>query len=269
MAFANNAGVSLYWEDGGEGDPLLLIMGLGYGLEMWHRSRPLLERRFRVIAFDNRGVGRSDVTEPGFTIRDMAKDAEAVLDAAEVECAHVFGVSMGGVIAQELALSSPDRVRSLVLGCTSCGGPGAVPADPEVVQALVARAQMSVEEGVRVMIPFVYDANTSQDLIDQDLELRMRTYPSEKGYVGQLQAVIGYETWDRLDAISVPTLVIHGRSDRLIPHVNGEVLAAAIPGARLVSLENASHIFSTDQPDATSDALLSFFDEVAPMSARS
>lgn len=263
MPYADNAGVSIYWEQEGEGPPLLLIMGLGYSMAMWHRLRPVLAQTFRAIAFDNRGVGSSDVPEPPYSIPDMARDAVAVLDAADVPDAHVIGVSMGGVIAQQLALDTPDRVRSLVLACTACGGPDAVIAEPEVLQALTARAELGPEEGVRVMVPYIYDAATPADRIEEDIALRLRNYPTAPGYLGQLQAVVGYETYQRLSEISVPTLVLHGRSDRLVPHGNGEDLARRIPGARLVSIDNASHIFFTDQPEAARDALLDFLGQVA------
>lgn len=269
MPFAENSGVKLYWEEEGEGEPLLMIMGLGYGLAMWHRVRPVLADRFRVILFDNRGVGQSDVPEPPYSIPEMAQDAVAVLNAAGVDSAHVLGASMGGVIAQELALGNPDRVRSLILNCTACGGPDAVVAQPEVVEKLTARADLTPEEGARLMIPYIYDAGTSKDRIEEDLVLRLENYPSEKGYLGQLQAVIGYETYDRLGEIKVPTLVVHGQSDQLVPHANGEDLARRIPGARLVSIPNASHIMFTDQPGAVRDALLGFLEEVAPQKVTS
>ena len=268
MPYASNGDVKLYWEEEGSGEPLLMIMGLGYTLDMWHRVRPLLSDRFRLILFDNRGVGRSDVAEPGYSISDMAADAVAVLDEAGVESAHVLGVSMGGYIAQALTIEHPDRVKSLILGCTACGGPDAVRADPEVLEALVARGAMGAEEGVRVMIPFVYDAGTSPEAIDQDLAIRLQTYPTEKGYSGQLQAIMSHSTYERLGEISVPTLVVHGQSDRLVPHGNGEDIARRIPGARFVSLPNASHIFFTDQPEATKKAMYEFLDEVAPAAAR-
>jgi pimeloyl-ACP methyl ester carboxylesterase len=262
MPHANNGNVKIYWEEEGSGEPLLLIMGLGYTLEMWHRVRPLLAERFRVIVFDNRGVGRSDVPEPGYSISDMARDAVAVLDAAGMESAHVLGISMGGYIAQALTIEHPERVRSLVLGCTACGGPDAVRADAEVLEALVARGAMEADEGIRVMIPFVYDSATEPAAIEEDLAIRLRTYPSEKGYSGQLQAILSHSTWERLGEVSVPTLVLHGQSDRLVPHANGEDVARRIPGARFVSLANASHIFFTDQPAATGAAMEEFFDEV-------
>ena len=265
---ASNGDVQIYWEEEGSGEPLLLIMGLGYTSEMWHRVRPLLADRFRVIVFDNRGVGRSTVPEPGYEISDMASDAVAVLDAAGVESAHVLGVSMGGYIAQTLAIEHPDRVRSLILGCTACGGPDAVIAEPEVLEALAARGSMEPAEGVRVMIPYVYDAGTPAEAIDEDLAIRLRTFPTEKGYVGQLQAIMGLATWERLGEIAVPTLVLHGLNDRLVPYPNGEDLARRIPGARLVSIPDASHIFFTDQPEATMNAVDAFLAEVAPLPAR-
>ena len=265
MPHTSNAGVNIYWEEEGSGEPLLLIMGLGYTIDMWFRVRPLLAERGRVIVFDNRGVGRSEVPEPGYELTDMARDAVAVLDAAGVEAAHVLGISMGGYIAQTVALEHPERVKSLILGCTACGGPDAVLAEPEVLEALTARAGMPPEDGVRVMIPFVYDANTPAGVIEEDLEVRLRTFPTEKGYMGQLGAIMGLSTWERLDEIDVPTLIVHGQTDRLVPHPNGEDLARRIRGARFVSLPNASHIFFTDQPEAAAAALSEFLDEVAPV----
>lgn len=267
MPYASNDGVELYWEEEGSGEPLLLIMGLGYTLDMWHRVRPLLAERFRVMAFDNRGVGRSDVPQPGYSIPDMARDAVAVLDAAGVDSSHVLGVSMGGYIAQALTIEHPDRVRSLILGCTACGGPDAVTAEAEVLVALTARGSMSAEDGVRVMIPYIYDPGTAAEAIEEDLVLRLRTYPTEQGYMGQLQAIASHQTFERLGEIRVPTLVVHGQTDRLVPHANGEDIARRVPGARFVSLPNASHIFFTDQPAATRAALYEFLDEIAPVAA--
>lgn len=263
MPYADNDGTTIYWEREGDGPPLLLIMGLGYSMAMWHRLRPLLIERFEVIAFDNRGVGNSDAPEPPYSIPDMTRDAVSVLDAAAVDSAHVVGVSMGGVIAQELVLAHPERVRSVVLACTACGGPDAVAAEPEVIEALVKRGQMSPEEGVRAMIPYIYDRSTPPDRIEVDIQLRLQHYPTTAGYLGQLQAVLGYETYRRLGEIAVPTLVIHGESDRLVPHGNGADLARRIPGARFVSLADASHIFFTDQPETARGALFSFLEEVA------
>ena len=139
MSFVENRGARIYWDEQGSGEPLLLIMGLSYPSYMWHRSRPYLAKRFRTIALDNRGVGQSDAPPGVYSMALTAGDAAAVLDAASVETAHVFGVSMGGMIAQEFALQYPNRVRSLILGCTAAGGPHAVQAEAEVLRALLRR----------------------------------------------------------------------------------------------------------------------------------
>src|SRR5579864_2692991 len=136
MPFVENQGARIYWDQQGRGEPILLIMGLGYTSHMWYRIRPRLAEHYLTLAFDNRGVGLSDVPPEPYSIPLMASDAAAVLDAAQVESAHVFGVSMGGMIAQEFALQYPKRVRSLILGCTAAGGQTAVRADPEATQML-------------------------------------------------------------------------------------------------------------------------------------
>jgi 3-oxoadipate enol-lactonase len=187
----------------------------------------------------------------------MAVDAAAVLTATGLESVHVFGVSMGGMIAQEFALQYPKRVRSLVLGCTASGGPEAVQAEPQVLQALMRRGVSPVENN-EAMIPFIYDSATSRHLIDEDMKIRMQWYPTAEGYMAQLQAIFGWEAFSRIDKITAPTLVIHGKTDLLVPPGNGEKIAKKIPGAKLVLMPQASHIFSTDQPAASQQAVLDF-----------
>ena len=262
MPYVESQGARIYWEEHGEGSDVLLVQGLGYTSEMWHRTVPALASRHRVIAFDNRGVGRSDVPPGPYPMALMASDAAAVLEAAGAGTAHVFGISMGGYIAQELALTAPDRVRSLVLGCTGCGGPEAVLAEQEVLDKLRARASMTAEEGIRVMIPYVYDPSTPRERIEEDLAIRLRTYPTEKGYLAQLDGITGWESCSRLKQLKVPVLVIHGESDRLVPPANGQRLAREIPGARLLMLSQASHVFFTDQPEVAHTAVLDFLAEV-------
>lgn len=261
MPYADNSGVKIYWEQQGEGDPLLLIMGLGYTHDMWHRTLPVVSPRYRTISFDNRGVGRSDVPAGPYPIATMAEDAAAVMNAAGVERAHVFGISMGGMIAQEFALRYPDRVRSLILGCTSHGGPEAVAADAEVISTLMARGTMSAEDGVRAMIPFIYDPATPRERVEEDLEIRCRTFPTAQGYFAQVQGILAFDSRSRLFQLRMPTLVIHGESDRLIPPENGRRIARLIDGSELVMIANASHIFPTDQSDATNEAILGFLAE--------
>ncbi|RME85415.1 MAG: alpha/beta fold hydrolase [Caldilineae bacterium] len=262
MAFAVNDGVRLFWRERGSGAPLLMIQGLGYPSDMWHHVEPCLAEHFRLILFDNRGVGRSDVPEGVYPLEVMAADAAAVLDAAGVEKAHVMGISMGGYIAQEFALRYPDRVRGLVLGCTSCGGEQAVPASQEVLDLVAARAHMSPEEGIRVLVPYIYSAYTPQEVIEADLAIRLRTYPDPKGYLGQLQGIYRWSSYERLGEIQAPTLILHGREDRLVPPENARILAEAIPTARLELLDRASHIFFSDRPQRTCELVATFLQEV-------
>lgn len=266
MPYAIRDGVRLYWEEVGQGDPLLLIMGLGATHEWWGRVTPAVAPHFRTILFDNRGVGKSDVPPGPYSIAGMADDAVAVLDAAGAGSAHVFGASMGGMIAQEMALRHPGRVRSLILGCTACGGRESRPARREVLDALGARAVKTREEAIRIMVPYIFDAATPRDLVEDDIALRMRTHVPNEGYFAQLQAI---RTWSgthaRLSALAMPTLVIHGETDELVPAENGRIIAGAIPNASLVMLPNASHIFFTDQYAASTDAIVSFLGVRTPV----
>jgi pimeloyl-ACP methyl ester carboxylesterase len=257
MSFTENQGAKLYWDEQGSGEPLLLIMGLSHPSYMWHRSRPVLAKRFRTIALDNRGVGQSDAPPGVYSIALMASDAAAALDAAGSENAHVFGVSMGGMIAQEFALQYPNRVRSLILGCTAAGGPHAVQAEPEALQTLLRR-DVTPEQAKEAIIPFIYDAATPRERIDEDMAIRMKWYPTAQGYMGQLQGIFGWEAYSRIAQISVPTLVIHGETDRLVPAANARLIAERIPAAKLVVIPHASHIFETDQPAAAHNAILEF-----------
>jgi len=261
MPHTTHAGTRIWWEEQGQGDPLLLIMGLGATLEWWNRLMPSLIPRYRTIAFDNRGVGKSDVPPGPYSIPLMADDAQAVLEAAGVATAHVIGMSMGGYIAQELALRHPARVRSLVLGCTSCGGREAVRAAPEVASAMGARAKMSRDDAMWGMVPYTFDASTPRQRIAQDLAMRLRSAVSNEGYFAQFDAIRAWPgSHDRLGGITAPTLVIHGETDQLVPPENGRNLARAIPNAGLVLLPNASHIFLTDQLEPARDAILAFLE---------
>jgi len=253
-----SAGTQIYWEESGSGEPVLLIMGLGYAHQMWFRTRPVLASRYRVILFDNRGVGKSDVPPGPYSITQMAADAAAVMDAAGVAKALVFGVSMGGMIAQEFAIRYPERVERLILGCTACGGSNAVPAAAKVLQVLMARATMTPEEGAVAMVPYIYDASTPRERVDQDLAVRRTVYPTAQGYLGQVQGILAWSCFDRLPSIQAPTLVIHGETDQLVPPENAKIIADRIPGAERIMLPHASHLFTTDQPEASHAAILRF-----------
>ena len=250
----------LHFESMGEGPAVLLVMGLGLPGDAWWRTVPVLARSCRVVTFDNRGSGRSDPPDGPLTIAGMAADAVAVLDAAGIACAHVYGISMGGMIAQELALGFPERVASLVLGATSAGGALATPPDAETLAFLVRRASLPDDEGRWASVPYVYSERTRHlggVRIGEDFARRRSWVFHAGGYRAQLVAATGHDTAARVAAITAPTLVLHGTEDRMVPPANGRALAAAIPGARLLELADAAHLYTTDEP-TSDEAVLEF-----------
>jgi len=164
---------------------------------------------------------------------------------------------MGGMIAQEFALQHAERTRSLILACTSAGGPSAVRADRKVADVMMARG-MTLEQAREAILPYIYDASTPPERIEEDISLRRRCLPSPQGYMAQLQGILAWEGYSRIAQITAPTLVIHGKSDALVPHGNGELVAERIPGAKLVLLDHASHLFLTDQTQAAHKEIIDF-----------
>jgi pimeloyl-ACP methyl ester carboxylesterase len=257
---ADNGNVQLHFDSTGDGPAVLLVMGLGLPGDAWWRTVPVLARALRVVSFDNRGSGRSQRPPGTFSIPDMAADAVAVLDAAGIARAHVYGMSMGGMIAQELALRYPERVGALVLGATSPGGTAATAPDPEILAFLARRAALPPEEGRWASVPYVYSVRTRSEggqRIGEDFA-RRRSYAFDPdGYRAQLAAALGHNAGARLAAITAPTLVVHGAEDRMVPPENGRTTAAAIPGAELLLLDDAAHLYTTDEPSAD-EAVLEF-----------
>ena len=277
MSTATVGSVELYYEEHGSGDPLLLIMGLAADSRAWMFQIPDFARRYRTIAFDNRGVGRSAKPAGPYTIHEMADDAAGLLDALGIARAHVVGVSMGGMIAQELVLRHPERVRGLVLGCTypepdadverqrqfsltQFGG--SVSATGEMQIDLSALDPMMFFQH---LLPTVFN----QEFIDRDLAklLPLFTGALEYGFsleaiLGQVEAVMGHRTTDRLHRITAPTLVITGDADRLVPPANSDILARNIPGAKLVKIAGGSHGFNFETPEIFNRAVLDFLASV-------
>jgi 3-oxoadipate enol-lactonase len=242
----------LYWESFGKGDPVLLIHGLGLSGGAWWRTVDALAPRMRVITFDHRGIGRSEALSPAFTTEAMADDALAILDALGLDEVHVYGLSLGGMIAQQLALRHPRRVRSVVLGATQPGGRRAVPADDEVLDFFRRRLTMRQEEAAWASVPYNYGPRCRElyvDRIAEDIELRLTHHFNSQVYRAQLFAAGLHNCFGRLDRIGVPTMVVHGAHDRVIPVENAHLMADRLPNCRLRILEESGHLYPTEQPD--------------------
>jgi pimeloyl-ACP methyl ester carboxylesterase len=260
------SGASIHWEEQGDGEPLLLVMGFGLSSDAWVPMLPLLGG-FRVIRFDNRGTGGSGPCGDGFTVETMAGDAAAVLDAAGVERAHVHGVSMGGMIALSLALDHPDRVGSLLLGCTTAaplrlagGGQAA-----ELAQA-TARMSSDPEAALDRLLPLLFsDAFLAENPSVRELGQVLTasgSAPDEALTTMRAMADLGtgraFDVSGRLGEIGVPTLVQHGAADRLIPVEEGRLLAAGVPGAEYQELDGTGHAYGMERPMEAFSRLLGF-----------
>lgn len=262
LPFLIRNGVKIWWDSVGAGNPVLLIQGLGYPSDASWRILPALASRHRVITVDNRGVGRSDSPAGAWTIEAMAADAIAALDAAGVSHAHVAGFSMGGLICQEIALTRPDLVCTLTLGCTSPGGKDAIPLTAETAEQFTDLGNLPPEEAAWRASKVCYAQATSHDEIQADIRVRLPHSGDRRGYLHQLQAVAQYEgAGGRLHQWSGPTLVVHGDRDLIVPVSNSEVLRSYLPHADVVVYPGAGHILMTDAQQALCETMLAFYDK--------
>lgn len=253
MPFAHRGAFELYYESTGAGPAALLISGQAMTLAAWWRTVPILAESFRVLAFDHRGMGRSAHSRWPYSVAHMADDAVAVLNAAGVQRAHVYGISLGGMVAQELALRHPDRVHALVLGATTAGGPGTILARPEPLGFFIRAGAMGPEEAEWAAVPYNYGEVTRRqhgERIAQDIARRVLDTTDTLAYVHQVAAAAGHNTVGRLHEIVAPTLVVHGAEDVVIPPSNGLLLAHAIRQAEFKLWPGAGHLFMTDEPRA-------------------
>jgi pimeloyl-ACP methyl ester carboxylesterase len=277
MSTAKIGSVELYYEEHGTGDPLLLIMGLAADSQAWMFQLPDFAKRYRTISFDNRGVGRSSKPPGPYTIHEMADETAGLLDALSIARAHVVGVSMGGMIAQELVLRHPEKVRGLVLACTypepdaeverrrefslnqfggSVDASGAMKIDVSATNPLMFLQQM---------LPSVFN----QEFIERELPKLMQVFSgalqwgfSLEAILGQVGAVMSHQATDRLHKIKSPTLVITGDADRLVSPAGSDILAREIPGAKLVKVPGGSHGFNFETPEVFNREVLTFLEGV-------
>ena len=270
MVFAPVNGINLYYETHGseEAQALLLINGLGGTCQDWGPLIPILSREFFSIVYDNRGAGKSDKPEPPYSMKTLAADAVGLLDWLNLETTGVFGVSMGGMIAQHLALGFPHRIEKLVLGCTTCrrlamfcqraGEPAQIleflkplPHDPE-------KKEIVVKERIRSLFSQAFLESHPEELQDFLLNV-LKSDQTVRGYWGQLTAILEHSLCAKLSQIAVPTLVLHGTADSLVPLEEGLILAKRIPQAQFVAFEGAGHLFYLEQPTRLTSIVARFF----------
>jgi pimeloyl-ACP methyl ester carboxylesterase len=249
--------IELDYDRGGSGPPLLLIMGLSGTALHW--GEPFLEalrQDFDVIAYDHRGVGASSRLTGPLTIGELARDAAGLLAGLEIDSAHVLGISMGGMIAQELVLAHPERVRTLTLGCTSAGGNGSSRQDPEVTRKLAAGMMSGERERA---IRASWEVNVSPSFAadsaawERFLQIGLRRPVAVQVIMEQMRAILAHDTAARLAQVTLPTLVVHGTLDQMIPEPNGRMIAELIPAARLEIRDGVGHLFCWEEPEHSAE----------------
>ncbi|MDX6623509.1 MAG: hypothetical protein QOE75_1441 [Solirubrobacterales bacterium] len=253
------AGTELHYERAGDGAPLLLIQGMGGSRLSWGEPflAPLRES-FDCISFDNRGIGLSAPTEDPFTTEHLAADALGLLDGLGIERAHLLGISMGGMVAQELALAAPERLLSLTLGCTYCGGPGSQLPDPADIGPLAeAMASGNFDRVLRASwaVNLSPGFRADEGRYAKFAAMAAGTPVPREVVQLQMQAIFGHDTNQRLPGLAVPTLVVHGSVDRILPVVNGRLIASLVPGSRLEVLEDVGHMFWWERPERAAELL--------------
>lgn len=254
--------ISLAYASHGSGHPLILISGLAYGAWMWHRVVPELVKHFRVIAFDNRGAGESDKPEGPYNAAMMAADTLGLMDALDISSAYVMGISMGGFIAQEIALSQPERVDKLILAATHYGGADAIPPPPEALKVMLDRSGDLTElllRGFRISTAPNF-SEQHPEIIQELLQYRMMQPVPPAQYAAQVQVGLQHNASERLSQIKCPTLIVFGEQDNVVPKENAQLLAKKIPHARVIILPNVGHLLPIEAPQLLAQTVIEFLE---------
>jgi 3-oxoadipate enol-lactonase len=257
---AQNGDVKIAYELHGSGAPVLLVQGLGYPRWGWEPVVGGLAEQFRMCLYDNRGIGESDVPPGPYTVAELAEDAVAVLDAAGFERAHAVGTSLGGMVAQELALEYPDRVGRLVLVCTTPGVQG-LPMPQQTLTLMAEAPSLAPDVALRRFVENALASDAPAELADEITRRRLESPPDLAGWAAQAAAGADFDRLDRLEEIRAPTLVVHGTADNVVDPANGELLAEKIPGARLELLEGCGHLLMWEQPERFVEIVGAFLEE--------
>jgi len=268
MPFKRINNIQIYYEERGKGYPVLLIQGLGYPSGMWFLQTPKLAQRFRTIIFDNRGVGKSEKPDEDYSVALMASDAEGLLRSLGIKKTHVVGVSLGGYIAQELALSQPLLVDRLVLMASSCGGPQYLKLTEAFWDEVATLSNLPSEEIIRRGMALATAANflqKSPELLMRSLSIRMENFQPLYAFTRQSTAAMNYNSIHRAHLIRQPTLILAGAQDRVMPLALTQELAHKIPHAQLKVFPDAGHLLFLEKAQEVNQAILEFLTSPSPV----
>jgi pimeloyl-ACP methyl ester carboxylesterase len=262
MPLANLNGIHISYQVEGEGEPLVMIMGFTAGRIGWMPQLRFFRKYYRVITFDNRGAGKSDKPPGPYSTRMMADDTVKLMDLLGIDKAHIMGLSMGGMIAQELAINYPQRVMKLVLASTYARQDETSGDTKEQAKFI----HLAPEKKASALIGLAFNKPFYRFIFGllAGVQTRFVRASARVGIAGQSEACLKHDTLDRLSSITAPTLVIVGTGDRIIKPVSSEVIAGKIPNARLVKVEGASHYFSFEMKNVFNREVLNFLKSDAP-----
>jgi pimeloyl-ACP methyl ester carboxylesterase len=248
--------INIYYEIHGDGFPYVLIMGMAGDINWWTPEIiEIFSKHFKTIIFDNRGTGRTDKPSMEYSIKMFADDTVGLMDVLNIEKAHILGVCMGGMIAQEIALNYPERLEKLILGCTHCGGSKQVPPSNKILRKIMATRKPDD------FIPLIFTEDfikNNPDFIESYRQRMLKIPIPTDSYQRQMQAMMGFSTGMKLRKINVPTLILHGKEDVLVPPQNTEIFAKKIPGARVVILDNVAHFLFQPNHEQVFNAINTF-----------
>lgn len=254
-------GIEIYYEIHGQGEPLILIMGLRRNAEWWYRQIPDLSKHFKVLVFDNCGAGRTDKPVMDYFIRLFADDTAGLMEALDIKKAHILGISMGGYIAQELAVNYPERVMSLILGCTSAGGPEAVHMGPERLKKFTANEGLSPEQILQKDMDIYFSdkfVRENPEKIKEFIEISLQYYQPPDAFMRQFDACLKHDTVDSLHRIKGHVLILSGDDDPLVPPENSNLLKELIPHAELFFFPGRRHCFFIEEAERFNHEAIKF-----------
>jgi pimeloyl-ACP methyl ester carboxylesterase len=265
MTIAHVNNIDMYYEIHGNGPPLVLIMGLRRNAEWWYRQIPELSEHFTLIAFDNRGAGRSDKPEMDYSIRLFAEDTADLMTFLGIPKAHILGVSMGGYIAQELAINHPDKVNGLILGCTSCGGRRAMIMPEKRIEKFTANKGLTPEQILRKDMDLYFSERFIRDrpeTIEEFVNISLRYYQPADAFFRQFNACLTHDTVDRVSRVTAPALILTGDDDVLVPSENSLILKELMPEAEVELFAGCRHCFFMEESEKFNRSVISFLQAI-------